>query len=99
MKPTMVSYPIQKTAQKGNLELSKRQKQCLAASELLAMHDLMMRSESNAVQAFGVLVLSRVADLIEGKTEVYSFSEEELQEAARVFRRNITDDHEPQHVQ
>jgi len=99
MKPTVASCPIQKTDQDENIELSKRQKRCLAASELLAMHDLMMRSESNAVQAFGVLVLSRVADLIEGKTDVYSFSEEELQEAARVFRRNITDDHEPQHVQ
>jgi hypothetical protein len=87
------------TDQNENLELSKRQKQCLAASELLAMHDLMMRSGSNVVQAFGVLVLSRVADLIEGKTNVYSFSEEELQEAARLFRRNVTDDHEPQRVQ
>jgi hypothetical protein len=53
----------------------------VAASELLAMHDVMMRSESLEAQAFGVLVLAGLADLIAGKTAPYDFSEEELDAA------------------
>jgi len=60
-----------------------------AASELLAMHDLMMRSESLEVQAFGVLVLARLADLIAGKTAPYDFSEEELHAAVDMYRKYV----------
>jgi len=62
-----------------------------AASELLAMHDLMMRSESHEVQAFGVLVLARLADLIAGKTGPYNSSEEELHAAADMYRKHIVE--------
>lgn len=74
----------------------RKQKQRVAASELLALHDFAMKSESKQVQAFGVLILGCVADIVGGKTHAYEFSDEELHHAARIFRENIEDDDGPE---
>jgi len=57
-----------------------------AACELLAAHDLAMRSGSDQVNAFGVLLLTRIEGVLFGDTPLDTFSDHELNEVIRLIR-------------
>jgi hypothetical protein len=50
----------------------------VAMSELARLHDFAMKSDNHAVQAFGMLVLCRISELADHRTEPYTDTLEDL---------------------
>lgn len=59
--------------------------QRIAASEILSIHDLAMKSDSDNVKAFGILLLARVQEMARTQQCPYLFEESELVSAAEMW--------------
>jgi hypothetical protein len=72
----------------------------VAMSELARLHDLAMNSESQQVQAFGLLICERIALLADEETLPYRDSQEDLEPLIDIGRRlnAEADDDEGLHV-